>query len=241
MIRINLLAVREAEAARARRAESILVGGALLLTLVGLALAYLSQDRSVRSLDERIAKKENELGEIRAEHKGAERMKQQKKEIEEKTYVVQSLTAPSRRAAPVHILDDLSESAPEFLWLTDFAEVKGAARMNGRAVDNQTIAAFANNLKAKSRYFHGVEIRETAQEEIALTPPTRPGTGQPTAQVSTAPTVSLKKFLIEAAINYQPDAEKELSSTEVRDGQKGQGQPRTVGGTPVQPSGVGKE
>jgi len=66
--------------------------------------------------------------------------------------VVRLLTSVERRSASVHILDDLSSSTPEYLWLTDFTELKGAAKINGRAVDNQTIASFARDL-ARSKYF----------------------------------------------------------------------------------------
>jgi len=62
-------------------------------------------------------------------------------------------------------LDDLSVHTPEFAWLTEFAERAGSARLEGRAVDNQTVASFAHNL-AQSAYFENIEIRETVREQV---------------------------------------------------------------------------
>lgn len=239
MIRINLLAVREAEASQARRSELIIVGGLAALVLAYLGMTYLSQSRHLRSAEDAVAEAERTLAQIRVQNQAFDRMQQQKKEIEEKLKIVQSLTAPSRRAAPVHILDDLSESVPEYLWLTDFTEVGGTVRMNGRAVDNQTIASFANNLKEKSRYFYNIEIRETAQEEITFTPPAQRGRTQTRTPAAPTPAVPLKKFFIEAAINYQPDAESEPQQ-ETSDNQKSQG--KRPGAAPsTSTSGGGKE
>ncbi|MBI3302285.1 MAG: PilN domain-containing protein, partial [Deltaproteobacteria bacterium] len=124
-----------------------------------------------------------------------------KKDLEDKIRVVRLLTSPERRAASVHILDDLSASTPEQLWLTEFAEAKGVAKISGKAVDNQTIAAFARNLSG-SRYFQKVEIRETSQEAPpAVDPRNRPGAGKP-LPVDSPPAVSMTKFLIEVSLNY---------------------------------------
>jgi Tfp pilus assembly protein PilN len=201
MIRINLIGSREVEEASSRRMEGILAGGAIGAVLVGLGLAYLSQQSTLRNLDARTTALTRELVKIRQQDQSFKKMEQQKKETENKLKVVAILTSKERRAAPVHILDDLSSSAPEYLWLTDFAERGGAARINGRAVDNQTIASFANDL-AKSRYFQRVEIRETAQEDVAGSDPRKPA--PKVRQSSSQPQIPVKRFLIESTINYLP-------------------------------------
>jgi Tfp pilus assembly protein PilN len=181
--------------------EGILAGGAIGAVLVGIGLTYLSQQSTLGDLDATTAALTRELVKIRQQDQSFKRMEQQKKETEDKLKVVATLTSKERRAAPVHILDDLSSSAPEYLWLTDFAERGGAARINGRAVDNQTIASFANDL-AKSRYFQKVEIRETAQEDVAGADPRRPAPRG--RQTSSQPQIPVKRFLIESTINYLP-------------------------------------
>lgn len=209
MIRINLIGSREGEQSSSRRMEGVLAGAVVGLVLAGIAMAYLSQHSVVSNLDATAATLEADLVNIRQQNEELKKMEQQKKDTEDKLYIVGTLTSKERRAAPVHILDDLSSSAPEYLWLTDFAEQGGMTRINGRAVDNQTIASFANDL-AKSRYFQKVEIRETAQEDV--TPTQRPVS--PRGQASPQPQIPVKKFLIESTINYLPGLAQQAVTSE---------------------------
>ena len=210
MIRINLIGSREREESSSRRIEGIFAGGAIGLVLAGIAMSYLSQQSTVSSLDATAAILETELVNIRQQDQEFKKMQDQKKEIEDKLYIVGTLTSKERRAAPVHILDDLSASAPEYLWLTDFTERGGAARINGKAVDNQTIASFANDL-AKSHYFQKVEIRETAQEDVATAPQRVSPRGK---QALPQPQIPVKKFLIESTINYLPRLPQQVPTSE---------------------------
>ena len=211
MIRINLIGSREREESSSRRTEGIFAVGVFGLVLAGVAMAYLSQQSTVSNLEATAEILETELVKIRQQDQEFKKMEQQKKETEDKLYIVGTLTSKERRAAPVHILDDLSSSAPEYLWLTDFAERGGAARINGKAVDNQTIASFANDL-AKSRYFQNVEIRETAQEDVA--PASRQSPARGGKQATPQPQIPVKKFLIESTINYLPGVIQQATSSE---------------------------
>jgi Tfp pilus assembly protein PilN len=210
MIRINLIGSREGEESSSRRTEGIFAGVVLGLLLAGVAMAYLSQQSTVSNLEATAATLEADLVKIRQQDQEFKKMEQQKKETEDKLYIVGTLTSKERRAAPVHILDDLSSSAPEYLWLTDFTERGGTTQINGKAVDNQTIASFANDL-AKSRYFQKVEIRETAQEDV--TTASRPSAlgGK---QAPPQPQIPMKKFLIESMINYLPGTIQQTATSE---------------------------
>src|SRR5262245_55635718 len=201
MIRINLLPVREAEQAVSRRNELTLAGAAVLATLVLVLLAHVAQSGHLNQVSERRAQLEGNLEKIRKQNQEIEKLEKQKADIKEKIRVVELLTSPERRAAAVHVLDDLSSSIPELLWLTDFTENKSTAKITGRAMDNQTIAAFAHNL-ANSHYFQKVEIRETAQEAPATAGPQRRGVTP--ARVDNTPPVPVTRFLVEAVINYGP-------------------------------------
>ena len=215
MIRINLLGGREGEEASSRKKEGTLFAGTLGIILAGIAMVYFSQLSILRALDERTTTLQTEMTKIRQQDQELNNLEQHKKETENKLQVVGSLTSKERRSAPVHVLDDLSSSAPEYLWLTEFAERGGAAKINGRAVDNQTIAAFANDL-AKSRYFQKVEIRETVQED---------GTNAPVRSTTAAkqpqPPVPVKRFLIETTINYLPGVPQQPSTPEGKSAEQG--------------------
>jgi type IV pilus assembly protein PilN len=206
MIHINLLPTNEIEEASSRRKELLLAGGLFTITFAAVLSVYFFQGTRLNAVSNELNRLENEMVVIRKQNQDLEKIERQKKETEGKIRVVHLLTSPARRAAPVHIFDDLSDSAPQMLWLTEFTEVKGAAKINGRSVDNQTIAAFARKL-SNSRYFKKVEIRETVQEKPVANPRNQAagGKGAPVA----APPIPVTRFLVEAAIDYLPGVTQE--------------------------------
>jgi len=206
MIHINLLPTDEIAEASSRRKELLLAGGLFTITLAAVLSVHFFQATRLNAVRNELGRLENQIVIIRKQNQDLEKMEQQKKDIEGKIRVVHLLTSPARRAASVHILDDLSQSAPQMLWLTEFTEVKGAAKINGRSVDNQTIAAFARQL-ASSRYFTKVEIRETVQEKPVANPRNQAvgGKGAP----SDTPPIPVTRFLVEASINYLPGVKQE--------------------------------
>jgi len=225
MIRINLISAREAEQATSRNTEVIFVGLGLAALLSLLAWTYLGTQRELQITTANVEKLQSDVDGIRKQNQEVEQLEQQKAAIEKKLVVVRRLTSAERRSASVHILDDLSSSTPEYLWLTDFTEVKGAAKINGKAVDNQTIASFAHDL-SQSKYFQKVEIRETAQED-----PSDQRSRGPQNQQGTAPlSIPVKRFLIEAAINYIPSAPK-AAEAEATTGEKSSNKKKTAQST----------
>ena len=182
--------------------------------LGALAWTHLGTQSELQTATANVEKLEVDVEMIRRQNQEVERLEQQKIDVEKKLTVVRLLTSAERRSASVHILDDLSSSTPEYLWLTDFTEVKGAAKINGRAVDNQTIASFARDL-SRSKYFQKVEIRETAQEDPTAQ---RSPRGSLNQQGGANPPIPVKRFLIEAAVNYIPITKKVTESeTTTRD------------------------
>ncbi|MGE0825017.1 MAG: PilN domain-containing protein [Candidatus Binatia bacterium] len=209
MIRINLISTREVEEASSRKYELALVSLGLAAVLGSTAWLYFSQQEDLSAVTARVKELETRVAMIRKQNQEVQQLEQQKKTTEEKLKVVRLLTSAERRSAPIHILDDLSSSAKEYLWLIAFSEVNGSAKINGQAVDNQTIAEFARDL-ARSKYFQRVEIRETAQEDPGEQ---RRGRGGRRSQVRpTALSIPVKRFLIEATINYLPSASQVVTS-----------------------------
>lgn len=211
MIHINLLPTDEVEGASSRRKELLLAGGLLTITLAAVLSVYFFQEIRLNAVRNELSRLENQMVAIRKQNQDLGKMEQQKREIEGKIRVVHLLTSPARRAASVHILDDLSESAPQMLWLTEFIEVKGMAKINGKSVDNQTIAAFARKL-SNSLYFKKVEIRETVQEKPVVNPRTQAvgGKGAP----ADTPPIPVTRFLVEASIDYLPGVKPEEAEKE---------------------------
>ena len=208
MIHINLLPAQALDQTAARKKELGLAGGILSITLAAVLAAHSFQSSQLNDTNTMVTNLEGQLATIRKQNQEIEKLEQQKKDLEEKIRVVNLLISPQRRTAPVHILDDLSSSTPEFLWLTEYVENKSISQIRGKAIDNQTIASFAHNLST-SPYFRNVEIRETQQEAQQI--PARVGADKNAPKGTATPSVMMTKFLIEAAVNYGKSPESPIS------------------------------
>ncbi len=184
MIRINLLPVREAERALGRRRQMSLAILTAVVVLLMMLLPYSFQARRLAQLEEEAGKLQEELARLEQQAKEVKDLDAKRAELQEKLQVIELLK--HRRVGPVRALEDLSDAAPEKLWLTEFSESNGAVSIQGLAIDNQTIAEFMRRLQ-QSRYFFEVDLVETAQ-----------AVAQPGAQAGP----SLKRFQIKALLDY---------------------------------------
>jgi Tfp pilus assembly protein PilN len=212
MIRINLLPTREVAAASSRRQQLVLAGGIIACAFAVIVVGHFFQAARLESVNTELEGLQAAIVNIRKQNQELEKMAQQRKDLEEKIRVARQLLSPERRAAAVHILDDLSASTPADLWLTDFTEINGAAKINGKAVDNQTIAAFARNL-SDSPYFRNVEIRETAKEIQQIESRRRTASSRPQS-IDSPQGIAMTRFLIEASLNYRSSVAAETSADE---------------------------
>jgi type IV pilus assembly protein PilN len=162
MIRINLLSVHEAEQEAGRRTEGrlLVLGAVLVLALLALVEAW-SRMRLAPIRAEH-ASLQSELKMLEAKTAELTELEKNKKELDEKIKTISLLE--QKKVGPAKILANLSDAAPEQVWLLDFTEDNGAATITGYAFDNQTIAAFMRKL-SESAYFSDVHLDETTQSE----------------------------------------------------------------------------
>ena len=179
MIRINLLPTEEVERAADQRQQIATVGLAVALSVLALIIVHSVQAARSATTQRRLNQVRQELQAITGPYADVIKIQAQQRELEEKLKVISQLEA--RSGGPVHVLADLSGATPEKLWLTEFAEAGGNAKMSGFSVDEQTIADFLRRLGASS-YFTGVDLEETTQV--------------------TQENVKQKKFTLRAQVNY---------------------------------------
>ena len=181
MIRVNLLPVKELQAAVRRRRD--LTMGAIVLggfALVLLAL-FLVQYYRRFSLASALASLRSEIQALDVKLKQVGDLQGKIKEYTNRHNIFSELNKKKR--GPVGVMESLSAATPPRLWLTEFKETGGKLTINGTAADNQTVAEFLKALGG-SAYFREVELVETAQG------------GQETGP--------FKKFSIKSAISYLP-------------------------------------
>ena len=163
MMEINLLPHREARrAADLRETVAVLVlglvvvGGGIFLTDQGVTSDLTAAEASVAQLEADIQRYE-------PQKKLVAKFKKRKKQLQSKLDVIDSLE--QARNGPVRVLDELSESVPDRLWLTSI-ETKGKGiRLEGQSLDTGVVADFLRGLNA-SPYFENVDLDKTSGGKV---------------------------------------------------------------------------
>ena len=183
MIRVNLLPVREVEREAGRRQETRLVYLCAALVVVILAGIEVGSRMRLVPLKKEHTQLQAEI--VALDKKSAEltKLETERKDLEEKLKTIATLEA--KKVGPVNVLADLSDAAPEQVWLLEFKETGGLATISGLGLDDQTIANFMRKLDT-SPYFDGVDLVETQQSE-------QEG-------------VQLKRFVVNARLSYSGKA-----------------------------------
>lgn len=162
MIRINLLSTREIEAEHGRRKDVIVtvlcLGGVAALCLV----IFLYQLFRTTMLQRELAALKVEMASMEGQAKEVNDLQIKITALKQKLAVIDDLS--KKKVGPVRVMENLSTSAPERLWLTEFKENAGNLTVTGMAVDNQTIADFLKALQS-SQYFKNVELVEAVQSQ----------------------------------------------------------------------------
>jgi type IV pilus assembly protein PilN len=155
MIRINLLPTEEVERAADQRQQIATVGLVVAVGVLVLVAVHSVQAARTAATQHRVNQVREELQAIVGPYAEVLKIQAQQKELQEKLDVITKLEA--RSGGPVRVLTDLATATPDKLWLTEFAEVGGNAKMSGFSVDEQTIADFLRRLGGSS-YFSGVDL-----------------------------------------------------------------------------------
>jgi type IV pilus assembly protein PilN len=160
MIRINLLAV-ERERARKRviipAAHRVTLGASVILVATALLIGWWFWSLRQRSaqLDEDIARAEVETRQIRSVLEQVRKFESQKAMLQQRVSLIEQLR--NGQYAPVHVLDEISKSVPDRLWLNEMTQTGSEFTINGTTDSLTAVADYAANLQA-TKWFKPVEI-----------------------------------------------------------------------------------
>lgn len=155
MIRINLLA---ADRERARRrtkfqvGQKITVGCSLILigTVLGVGWWYWSLDKRSTKLNDDIASARAEANRLTAIIQQVRTFEQQKTQLRERLTLIEQLRRGQTGA--VHMLDKISRSVPDTLWLTEMKQQGPDITIDGRCTTLTSLTDFVTGLN-NSGYF----------------------------------------------------------------------------------------
>ena len=162
MIRINLLAGPRARKIRPEwdvRAELALAVGLVVLT--GGACFYYSGmlDQEIEARQAEKQDKQKQLVALKEKVKQVEDFEQKKKLLQDKNRVIEQLE--KSRGGPVRVLDYVSRSLePLKLWLVRLSIKGNSVEVEGRALTNDDVVEFVNNLR-QTDYFSSIQLRES--------------------------------------------------------------------------------
>jgi len=194
MIRINLLAVERERTKKKKKttrvaipaAQRVTIGATVILlaTVLGLFWWFWSLRQQSSKLDADIARAEVETRQLRSVLTQVQKFEARKGQLQQRVNLIEQLR--KGQWAPVRVLDDISRSVPERLWLTDMTQAGSDYTLNG----------FATTMTALTDFVAGIESTKWFKKPVEIID----------SQVtSDAKTGDLVKFVIKATY-FDPDA-----------------------------------
>jgi type IV pilus assembly protein PilN len=161
MIKINLLSGERTKKARKRIEIPFqmagVIGGVVLL-FVGMGAAWWYLSSTVSTLTQQTVTLNQELA-ASGQGQGS-RISRRTRRPSKKIGIIQQLR--KNQSGPVHLLEEISKSLPDRVWLVSMSEQGGKIDLDGKAVTNAEIVDFINNLKA-SHYMSDIQLIESRQ------------------------------------------------------------------------------
>ena len=162
MIRINLLSgpkTRQAKPQYDVRAQVLLGVGIILVTLAGCWWYAASLENEIEARQEEKQQKEKQLAQLKEQVKQVQDFEQKKKLLEDKNRIIDQLERS--RVGPVKVLDHVSQSLePLKVWLTRLGVSSDTVELEGKALTNDDVVEFVNNLR-RTDYFSGINLQES--------------------------------------------------------------------------------
>ena len=161
MIKINLLGSPKAK--KTKKADlaklQIFVGLATIVFSILISLyGWYWLNQKISSLTNQKMGKERELAFLKEKVREVENLEKEKQVLQDKIRIIDQLK--KNQSGPVHLLDELSQSLPERVWVTSFSEQSGNVDLEGKSMSNSELVGFIENL-SRSKYFKNVQLIES--------------------------------------------------------------------------------
>ena len=151
MIRINLLGVERTQAKKAAipsfdAGQRLAVACSLILVvaLLGIGSWYWSLTTTASDLDAEIARSQQEATRLKSLLTEVKQFEDRRALLQQRVQLIDRLR--NGQSVPVQLLDHVSRSLPDMLWLTQMEEGNGAVTIEGRSTTLIALSDFVGNL-----------------------------------------------------------------------------------------------
>jgi type IV pilus assembly protein PilN len=161
MIRINLLAVERGAPSRASMipaAHRVTISASLILLGTALLIGwwFWSLRQTSIQLDEEIARAEVETQQLRSVLSQVQQFETRKAQLQQRVTLIEQLRRG--QSGPVHMLDEISRSLPERLWLTELSQKGQEITLAGMTTSMTGLSDLIAGLESSSWFKKPVDI-----------------------------------------------------------------------------------
>lgn len=174
MIKINLL-TGDRDRARKRTPGGVSLGQKLTiacsLLLVGSVLVigwwFWALQRQSAQVDVDLATARQETARLRGVLQQVEQFEARREQLEQRVALIEQLR--KGQTGPVHMLDEISKSVPDRLWLMTLEQEALDLTIQGRATSLTAVSDFVANLEGSGYFERPVEILDSKVESSSET------------------------------------------------------------------------
>jgi Tfp pilus assembly protein PilN len=164
MIRINLLGVerekpRTSFALDAGQRIAVGCGAVLVVAALGLGWWYWSLQQASAQVDADIVAAQQEAARLRTVLAEVKQFEAQRAQLQQRVLLIQQLRGS--QSVPVQMLDQLSQSLPDMLWLTEMNETSTTLTLQGTSTTLIAVSDLVANLGNSPLLMRPIEIVNT--------------------------------------------------------------------------------